>query len=261
MRPRNFPILKITDAVVFGLKKKIKKMKIAQKFRNICKRVKLVKNWPFFMWPLCRVGRWPRTAKLRSGAKIILKGYHSSEMAIFNEIIIDDAYEISSFGNPKRIIDIGANIGIFAVTVAKKYPKATIIAIEPEKNNFAALTRNIQISDAKNIIAVKKAVSSKAGKSALRVSPDNKGAHSLLSSSAAEETQEVEITTLDEFLPADIIKLDAEGAEYEIFEKSIPDCHKIVMETHEGDNEKLIDKLASKYKIFSKGKVYILEHK
>jgi len=78
-------------------------------------------------------------------------------------------------------------------------------------------------------------------------------------------TQTVEVVTLDQFLPADIMKVDAEGAEYEIFEKEVPDCKVIVMEIHDGDKAGLLKRLGTKYNIteykLPYGPIHIFRHK
>jgi FkbM family methyltransferase len=46
------------------------------------------------------------------------------------------------FGSPHWIIDAGANIGLRTIWFANIFPEANIIAIEPEKTNFNLLQRN-----------------------------------------------------------------------------------------------------------------------
>lgn len=231
-----------------------------------------MRNWYSFCWPFTHIGKWPRTAVLRSGARIFLRGFRSSDFAIFNELAIDDVYNINSFSNlpyPKRIIDLGANIGVFSIIVAKKFPNATIIALEPERENFEILKKNVEESGATNVVLVNKAVAGKVGTAVLHISGNNAGAHNLFhnlsDADGKEETQTVPTVTLNEFLPADIIKVDAEGAEYEIFEKEIPDCGLIVMEMHTGDKARLLERFGSKYHIsvyeLPYGQIHILKHK
>ncbi|MEO0530094.1 MAG: FkbM family methyltransferase [Planctomycetota bacterium] len=45
-------------------------------------------------------------------------------------------------GSPRTIVDAGANVGYFSVLMARAFPDATILAIEPDTSNFEALCKN-----------------------------------------------------------------------------------------------------------------------
>jgi len=50
-----------------------------------------------------------------------------------------------------RIFDIGANIGYYSMTIAKKYPNARIFSFEPIPRTFGNLERNVALNGFKNI--------------------------------------------------------------------------------------------------------------
>ena len=118
------------------------------------------------------------------------------------------------------IIDIGANIGYYAIIAGKGIgPRGKIFAYEPENRNFSFLKKNIEANKLANVIPLKIALSNEKGMSKLYLDEDNKGRHSL----AYEKNKEclvIETDTLDNSLeqfgsPAvDIIKIDIEGAEF-----------------------------------------------
>jgi FkbM family methyltransferase len=46
----------------------------------------------------------------------------------------------------KNIIDAGANIGLASVYFSQRFVNSTIVAIEPSKENFEILSKNIFLS-------------------------------------------------------------------------------------------------------------------
>jgi FkbM family methyltransferase len=70
-----------------------------------------------------------------------LEKYNIFYKKIIREIIFNNSYGLLSGMNfyPDYIIDIGANIGIFTLLASYIFPNSTIIAIEPELNNFVQL--------------------------------------------------------------------------------------------------------------------------
>lgn len=54
-------------------------------------------------------------------------------------------YDVSIL-DPKTIIDVGSNIGIFALRCADRFPKAKIICYEPSPTAFSYLEKNIRVN-------------------------------------------------------------------------------------------------------------------
>jgi FkbM family methyltransferase len=53
-------------------------------------------------------------------------------------------YEVAcASGRPPLIIDLGANVGLSSVLLARTWPSATVVAVEPDENNFRMLRRNV----------------------------------------------------------------------------------------------------------------------
>ena len=61
------------------------------------------------------------------------------DFATFEEVILKEDYNLNINFNPSTIIDGGANIGLTSVFFANRYPKAEIVAVEPEEGNFEML--------------------------------------------------------------------------------------------------------------------------
>lgn len=74
--------------------------------------------------------------------------YASGEMEarfIYAEIFEDDNYELPGLPEAPHIVDVGANIGLYSLYMKRRYPKATIVAVEPAPENVEALRRNLEL--------------------------------------------------------------------------------------------------------------------
>jgi FkbM family methyltransferase len=68
----------------------------------------------------------------------------SSDLATFRQVLVAAGYDCDVAKPPRTIIDAGANIGLTSVFYANRYPGAKIIAIEPQEANFRMLKKNTE---------------------------------------------------------------------------------------------------------------------
>lgn len=140
-------------------------------------------------------------------------------------------------------IDVGANIGKYAIMVGRRLKnKGKVIAIEPMPENFEILKKNIKLNNLRNVIPVKCALGNEEGEGFLYLETKGKGAHSLLSNSpyVTQNKIKVKIRKLDNVLKelkiekVDLIKIDVEGFEAEVLKgarKTLKKYHpKIIFE-------------------------------
>lgn len=66
----------------------------------------------------------------------------TSDVWVFRQVLLERQYDFQLPISPKLIIDAGANIGLSAVFFANRYPGAKIVAIEPESSNVRILRKN-----------------------------------------------------------------------------------------------------------------------
>jgi FkbM family methyltransferase len=147
-------------------------------------------------------------------------------------------YDIDIKYTPEFIIDGGANIGFTSVFFANKYPKAEIVAIEPEGNNFRLLLKNI--AKYPNIKPLKSGVW---GKDALLEVKDNGyGLRGFMVQEVENETeQSINATSIKTLMQGnrliDILKLDIEGSEKAVFEANpdewLPYVKCLIIELHD----------------------------
>jgi len=164
----------------------------------------------------------------------------TSDTFAFLQIFRDRDYDISVEMDPHLIIDGGANVGYAAVFFANRFPRAKIIAIEPEKSNFLVLRENT--SPYTNIEVINSAIWSK--RSYLKVKDPGIGKWGMVVEEASGEKVEVFLgMTIGEILRStgmdeiDILKLDIEGAEKEIFTENYEEwlgrVKVLIIELHE----------------------------
>lgn len=119
----------------------------------------------------------------------------------------------------KRVLDVGANIGLHSIIMSKC--GFEVRTYEPDPQHFEILKRNLALNDCPNVQAFNAAISSKTGEMEfVRVLGNTTGSH--LAGSKANPYGDIERfpVRVDAFEPliawADLIKLDVEGHEKEV---------------------------------------------
>lgn len=217
------------------------------------------KNWPLFIWPFTRIGHHRRIAVLKDGSRIELRNIFSADLSVAMELSPNNPYQCQCEAtiDPKVIVDVGANIGVYSIYIARKFPHAKVYAIEPEESNYNQLLRNIRLNKLTNINPIRAIVSTEIGTRTLFLSTIST-CHSIEFRIGGEK-QTVESIKLSCLGRIDLLKVDIEGAEYEVFKDYIPDCKLIVMEVHTAANHgesKLVNKFAQKYNIINESPIY-----
>ncbi len=133
--------------------------------------------------------------------------------------------DLPEMEDPRVIIDLGANIGVFSFCMADKYPKAKVIAYEPVEINFNHLQLGIEANRLPHIEPIPMAVSL-SKEITLYQDIGNSGAASSTSLSLFKKygghytETVVPCVTLKEVLApyerVDLLKIDIEGEEYNL---------------------------------------------
>jgi len=152
----------------------------------------------------------------------------TSDIPIFQQIFLDQEYNIQLDFDPKIIIDAGANIGLASLFFTNKYPNAKIISIEPEMSNFHLLEENTRNFD--NIIILSHAISNISDQE-LYIVDKGYGNSGFMTESLAQpinkESEDlIKTISIDEIMNRysydyiDIVKIDIEGYEKELFQSN-----------------------------------------
>ena len=174
-------------------------------------------NWPEYLLNYVLRRQRPTQYRLRSGLRLIdSTGTLPGTLA---EVFVRRRY--GTVNRFRTIVDIGANVGSFAVYAAQSSPHARIFCYEPEEENFQRLKRNLSINALEErVTAFQSAVASRNGSRKLAVSVSQLNAFDDLRDGASHQV--VSCTTLQEIRREhaldrlDLLKMNCEGAEYEI---------------------------------------------
>lgn len=182
--------------------------------------------------------------KLNNGWSLIVPKGKKNRTALITlkEIFIDKVYDIK-IKDARVILDIGANIGIYSLYALFNNKMAKIYAFEPEEDNFNQIKDNVKINNVQGkIVPFKLAISNKSGIISFFKDPQTSRGHSMFFHKG-EETKVEAIKLEDIFLKlkidkCDILKIDIEGAEYDVLYNCPDEILKkikcIMVEYHEG---------------------------
>jgi FkbM family methyltransferase len=122
--------------------------------------------------------------------------------------------------NVRVVVDCGANIGITSLFLAAYYRNARIYSIEPDPDNFALLKRNV--SQERRILPICGAIVGFPRKQ-VYLTTDAPGWGNSIGTSNSNKGVAVKAYTIDEICQynelthIDLLKVDIEGAEKELF--------------------------------------------
>jgi len=202
------------------------------------------------------------TVVLRNGLRFAMRG-GTSDSAVMDEVFVKRVYQAALDGlRPGSVvIDIGAQCGLFAVAAAARGAK--VVACEPFKPNVPRIRQNAQLNRLGDRIRVNEvAVAGAAGTAELMWRENDTGGSTLYQSVHREwegdpevKRVTVPVVTLFELFKearidhCDCLKLDCEGAEYDIILNRPAELKKIgtvVLEYHpNGDVNALKEVLTS----------------
>ncbi len=121
------------------------------------------------------------------------------------------------------VLDIGANVGLWAIPVAKSVHKGRVYCFEPEELTLGELEQNLSLNKLDNVCLLDYAVSAACGQAAFYVREDSElnslFEFSPLTEDGYREKTVVKTTTIDELVSRkvvelpDFMKIDVEGAE------------------------------------------------
>jgi FkbM family methyltransferase len=133
----------------------------------------------------------------------------------------------------ETFVDVGANVGLYSLTIAHAFPERRVIAVEPLPENLDKLRRAIALNALENVTVVPGVVTATPGRATFHVNPLSDGAGSLVPFAAYQTGDivrdaaayrrahpgfvpevEVDAVPLDALIGVrSVVKIDVEGAE------------------------------------------------
>ncbi|MHC1610633.1 MAG: FkbM family methyltransferase [Candidatus Methanospirareceae archaeon] len=157
---------------------------------------------------------------------------------------------------PKTVLDIGANIGYYALLAGKYAEK--VYAFEPDFRNFKMLVNNIKLNDMENIEPLNFAVSDREGEIEFFMNTEACNSSKVALDTPSENYVETKVKSIviDRFvkeneISVDVVRFDTEGYEYfilkgmrETINRDRPsmflEIHPLLVRKYGGDVEEML---------------------
>jgi FkbM family methyltransferase len=182
-------------------------------------------------------------------------------MHTYKELFEEEIYHFKANNSIPFIIDCGANIGLSVLYFKKLYPEATVLAFEPDEDNYMLLQKNTAQNGLQNVECRKHAVWVHNG--VINFASDGTQGSGIAREEATKNIVQVKTERLADILQTrnvDFLKIDIEGAELDVLKDCEPYLHNVqclFVEYHGKAEEtakltQLLEVLSTKYKVYIK---------
>lgn len=146
----------------------------------------------------------------------------STELSLVETILAREEYGAAPVPEDGTILDLGANVGISAIWLRWRGPRARIIAVEPDPTTFERLLRNVAHDP--GVECVHAAITTETGTTGLIPAAESWRSH--VGDRDDPDSIEVPSLTLDDLVATrhinhiDLIKFDIEGMEWAVLDQA-----------------------------------------
>ncbi|MBF0452578.1 MAG: FkbM family methyltransferase [Candidatus Magnetomorum sp.] len=185
-----------------------------------------------------------------------------NEVFRIKDVIENSCYALPNFRRsklPDVVVDIGANVGCYAIYVKMNHPTASIYCFEPVPATVELLSQNTKAFSDIHIHPIALSNNNKTGW--IEIHPINSGENRLCDQKVNQNNRiAVPVHDADTVFTKlglkhiDILKIDTEGCEVQILEslrKRLSDIDYIVLEYHSEDDRRRIDAILHDFTLIS----------
>lgn len=166
----------------------------------------------------------PRRYEVRATGIQVLLRHGSRDIGIFDEVFCSAAYEppdavvsaLQELGRPPRVLDLGANIGLFSAYGSGRWPGARTTAVEPDPESVRLLRSWAALNRSRGEVDIVEGAAAASGGTigfVAGLAAESHRAH------PDERAMSVVVRAVDVFEHiggADLVKIDIEGGEWEL---------------------------------------------
>jgi FkbM family methyltransferase len=162
-------------------------------------------------------GRRVREIRLRDGTRLTYR-LNRGDIRLIPEVFGLEIYRLPRSFDRLTVVDLGANIGLVSLFLASRYELTHVLAVEPSPGNAAVLRTNLE----RNGIPGEVVEAAAGPEDGVGLFADNERVPTLgMMGQEGRPVSVISMPTLLERLPkdatVDVLKLDIEGAEAELF--------------------------------------------
>ena len=127
----------------------------AERVATVMVQASTIKEPIRFVWRELSASGCLARYRLRRSDRPVFVRHNTADPIVLQEIFSSGHYRLpdhiaaflDGLGRPPRILDLGANIGLFGVWALDRFPGAEITAFEPDPANAAVARRSMQAND------------------------------------------------------------------------------------------------------------------
>jgi FkbM family methyltransferase len=156
-----------------------------------------------------------------NGLRVALR-HHTGDVVTVGEVWRNRDYDppaevASALGAPGRVVDLGGNIGLFALHALGRWPASAVVSYEPDPVNAAVARRSLVSNGLQDRWEVVEAAAGAADGSVRFAAGQDALSHVLVDGEAAPGALDVAVRdVLPAIDGADLVKIDIEGGEWDV---------------------------------------------